>query len=178
MNGDIFLDPEKILNEINLKNDMIAADFGCGSGGFTIPLAKKLEKGLVYAIDVQKEPLSALKNRSLDYNLLNLKFIIGDIEKEKGSRLNDSSVDLILIINTLFQSDKKDAILKEAKRVLKNNGEVLIIDWIPNTQLGPKQGTISLEELKKIGKEEIGFNIEKEFEAGKYHYGIIFKKTA
>ena len=43
---------------------MIAADFGCGSGGWAIPLAKKLEEGKVYAIDILEEPLSALRARA------------------------------------------------------------------------------------------------------------------
>ena len=42
----------------------IAADFGSGSGGWVIPLAKILTKGKVWAIDVQDEMLSALKGRA------------------------------------------------------------------------------------------------------------------
>ncbi|MDP2909842.1 MAG: class I SAM-dependent methyltransferase, partial [bacterium] len=59
----MFLNPKTVLEQLNLKADMAAAEFGCGSGGFTIPLAKKLDEGIIYAIDIQAEPLSALKGR-------------------------------------------------------------------------------------------------------------------
>jgi ubiquinone/menaquinone biosynthesis C-methylase UbiE len=56
-----FLNPEKILEKLNLNKKIVAADFGCGSGGWTIPLAKKVK--WVFAIDIQEEPLSALRSR-------------------------------------------------------------------------------------------------------------------
>ncbi|GAH20696.1 unnamed protein product, partial [marine sediment metagenome] len=40
-----FLNPSEVLKQLKLKKDMIAADFGCGSGGWALPLAKKLEEG-------------------------------------------------------------------------------------------------------------------------------------
>ena len=56
-----FLNPSEVLESLELRKDMIAADFGCGSGGWVIPLAKKLEEGKVFAIDILEEPLSALR---------------------------------------------------------------------------------------------------------------------
>jgi len=41
--------------------------------------------------------------------------------------------------------------------------------------LGPKEGRISTEEVKKIAK-EIGLKLEKEFPAGRAHYGLLFIK--
>ena len=55
-----FINPEDVIGKLNLKDNMIAADFGCGSGGFTVPLARELDEGLVYGLDIQVEPLSAL----------------------------------------------------------------------------------------------------------------------
>mgnify|MGYP001611054209 FL=1 len=52
-----FLNPTEILRQLELKKDMVACDFGSGSGGWAIPLAKILEEGRVYAIDILEEPL-------------------------------------------------------------------------------------------------------------------------
>ena len=59
-----FLDPKDVLKQLKLRKNITAVDFGSGSGGWAIPLAKKLEDGLVYAIDILKEPLSALEGRA------------------------------------------------------------------------------------------------------------------
>ena len=47
-----FLNPQEVLNHLELEGDMVAADFGSGSGGWAIPLAKRLKFGKVYAIDI------------------------------------------------------------------------------------------------------------------------------
>ena len=170
-----FLNPEEILDELGLRSDMVAAEFGCGSGGFAVPLAKRLEEGLVYAIDIQAEPLSALKSRQSLENITNIRVIRSNLEKAKGSTLNEEFLDLVLIPNLLFQVDDKGAIIQEAGRILKKGAKLLIIDWLPQASQGPERGRISPDEVKKIA-EKFGFELEKEFEAGKYHYVLVFEK--
>ena len=168
-----FLNPEEVLNRLDLKANMVAAEFGCGSGGFAIPLSKKLDAGLVYGLDIQQTPLVALKSRALLERVVNIRVIRCDLEKPRGSTLTDSSIDLVLIANVLFQSKDKNAIISEAKRVLKNRGMLVVIDWLPQAVKGPVEGRVSSEEVKKIAG-EIGFNLKREFRAGIYHYGLIF----
>ncbi|PIR72107.1 MAG: hypothetical protein COU42_02535 [Candidatus Nealsonbacteria bacterium CG10_big_fil_rev_8_21_14_0_10_36_24] len=170
-----FLNPEEVLDELDLRPDMVAAEFGCGSGGFAFPLAKRLEDGLVYAIDIQEAPLSALKSRALLENVVNIRVIRSDLEKPRGSTLTEFSLDLVFIPNVLFQVDNKNAIIKEAKRVLKTGGKIVVIDWKKSATQGPEQGRVLPEEVKKIA-EKAGLSFEKDFEAGKYHYGLIFTK--
>ena len=56
----IFLNPQQIINNLSfLDPHMVACDIGSGSGGWTIPLAKKLDNGKVYAVDIKEEALSA-----------------------------------------------------------------------------------------------------------------------
>jgi ubiquinone/menaquinone biosynthesis C-methylase UbiE len=170
-----FLKPEEILRQLDLKEDMIAADFGSGSGGWAIPLAKFLKEGKVYAIDILEEPLSALKGKATLSNISNIELVRSDLENEKGSKIEDDSLDLVLMTNLLFETKKKKGMLIEAKRVLKNGGKILIIDWKPEASLGPKEGRVSEKELKKLAK-SLDLEIGKEIEAGSYHYGLILSK--
>lgn len=172
---DKFIDPEKVLDELDLEPDMVVAEFGCGSGGFAIPLAKLLEQGLVYALDIQEPPLSALKSRAIIENLNNIRIIRSDLEKPRGSTLTDSCLDLVVIPNVLFQAEDKDAIIKEAIRVMKKGAKLLIIDWSPKATQGPVENRVSPEQIKEIAQ-KLNFKLEKEFKAGKYHYGLIFEK--
>ena len=169
------LNPNEVLDKLDLKRDMAAAEFGCGSGGFTIPLAKKLEDGIVYAIDIQQAPLVALKSRAAFENIANIKTIHSDLEKSKGSTLADSSVDLVLIPNVLFQIEEKEPVFAEAKRVLKKQGRLVIVDWSSKTPKNLVEGIVLPEAAKKLA-DSVGLKLEKEFEAGVYHYGLIFER--
>jgi len=171
-----FLNPQEILKELNLRKEMVAADFGSGSGGWAIPLAKRLTDGKIYAIDILEEPLSALKNKSGVESIVNIETIRSDIESKNGSTLKDNYLDLVLITNLLFQIEDKKLVLAESKRVLKKGGKVLVIDWDPKAPIGPEGKRISPEEVKKLAK-ETGFNLEKEFKAGDYHYALVFTKA-
>ena len=170
-----FLNPQEVLNQLKLEGQMIVADFGSGSGGWAIPLAKRLKFGKVYAIDILEEPLSALKSKAEVAKAYNIETIRSNIEGKEGSKLPNLSCDLILITNLLFQVEDKNKILIEAKRVLKKGGKILVVDWFPQAPQGPKEGRISPEEVKKMAK-NLNLKLEKEFQAGVFHYGLIFTK--
>lgn len=171
-----FINPDEILDQVQLEADMVAAEFGCGSGGFLIPLAKRLEDGLVYGIDIQEAPLSSLKSRALLENVANIRIILSDLEAPRGSTISDLAVDLVFIPNVLFQVEDKNAIITEAERILKKQGKLIIIDWLPQAVQGPAQDErVAPKEIKKMA-EELGFKLEEDFKAGKYHYALVFKK--
>ena len=168
MNG--FLNPKEILKKLKLKDSMTAADFGSGSGGWVIPLAKILEEGKVYAIDILEEPLSALKAKASLEKILNIETILADVEK--GTNIPENSCDLILMTNLLFEIDDKKMVLEEGKRVLKPGGKILVVDWAKDNPLTREIEKISFQEIKKIVG-ELGLKVEKEFDAGLYHKGLI-----
>jgi ubiquinone/menaquinone biosynthesis C-methylase UbiE len=158
---------------MNLREDMLVADFGSGSGGWVIPLAKILAKGKIWAIDVQDEMLSALKSKADAEKLFNIEIKRKNLEQ--GSDIRENSLDLVLITNLLFQVFQKKEILSEAKNILKSGGKLLIIDWICDTRFGPKEERISSEDVIEMAK-SLGLNLEKEFSASDYHWGLIFIK--
>jgi ubiquinone/menaquinone biosynthesis C-methylase UbiE len=175
-----FLNPNEVLEKLELRKNMVAADFGSGSGGWSIPLAKKLKEGRVYAIDILEEPLSALKSKARLERVFNIETKKADVEK--STRLISESCDLVLITNLLFESEEKEKVLEEAKRVLKKGGEILVVDWNPEIReeegkiIGPpKEKRVSPEEIKKIA-EKLDLKIKKEFKAGLYHWALILVK--
>jgi len=170
-----FLNLQEVLNKLELSGEMIAADFGSGSGGWTSPLAKRLKFGKVYAIDVLEEPLSALKSKAEIEKVYNIETILFNIEGKKHLKLPDFSCNLVLITNLLFQVKDKEGVVAEAKRILKKKGKILIVDWLSEAPLGPKEGRIDAKEVKKIAK-DLELKLDKEFQAGVYHYGLIFGK--
>lgn len=172
-----FLNPDKIIQEFDIKEGMRAADFGCGAGYFVISLAKSVgEKGKVYAVDVLQTALESVRSSAKDQGLLNIETIRANLEVLGGSRLEDESLDVVLLANILFQSPKKNNIIKEASRVLKKGGKMVIIEWEKNQPLGPPEKLIvEKESIKEIAKKR-NFKFEKDIPAGEHHWGMIFIK--
>lgn len=170
-----FLKVNDILSNLDLKEGMTAAEFGCGSALFTIALAKKLNKGRIYALDIQEEKLSALKGKLAHENINNVLTVLCDLETPNGSTLGDNSLDIVLIPNILFQAEDKYAIIKEGYRILKPGGQLLVIDWLKKGPFSPKEGMISPDEIKKMA-DGINLSLKKDFAAGDYHYALLFIK--
>jgi ubiquinone/menaquinone biosynthesis C-methylase UbiE len=167
-----FLNPVNILNQLYLREDTVACDFGCGSGGWVVPLAKILSKGKVFAVDILQEPLSALEEKLRREKLFNVSPMLADAEK--GVKIMEDSVDLVLLTNILFQAEERNKILEESKRILKSEGKALVVDWKPESPVGPRE-RVSKEDAIKLAA-QTGLGLEKEIEAGKYHWGVIFVK--
>ncbi len=172
----MFIEPSEILKQIELEPEMVVADFGAGSGGWAIPVAKIVDEGRVYALDILEDPLSALRRKAESEEVYNIETKIVNLEKLEGSKLRPGTVDLVILSNVLFQIDDKKTTLKEAKRILKNNGKILIVDWKKHDKFGPEEKeAVSEEDVKKL-TEEVGLKFIEELDASRYHYALIFEK--
>lgn len=168
-----FLNPKEILEKLKLREEMKGVDLGSGSGGWAIPLAKILEEGRVYAVDVLEEPLSALRAKAKLERIDNIETIIADVEK--GTKLPDEIADIVLMTNLLYQCYDKNGVIAEAKRLLKPKGKILIVDWVKDNPVTMEIEKVSFEGIKYFIKAQ-GLKIEKEFSAGDYHLALILVK--
>ncbi len=172
-----FFDPEEFLNKLNLKPDLVVAEFGAGAGNFTIPLAKRLPQGRVYAFEIQPEYISALKGRADLEGVINIEVRLANLEEPHSTKLADESLDMVFIPNMLFQTERDDIVIEEAKRILKSKGKLVIIDWLPTTEKGPAGKRIDPEKLQALLVEK-GFKIEKFSLEGKYHFSLLAVKVS
>ncbi len=174
-----FVKPEEIVKKyFHLQPGMVVADFGAGSGFYTLAAAEAVgDSGKVYAVDIQKDLIEKIKSRAEDEGLKNVEIVWADLEKEEGSKFAENSIDFIIISNILFQVPDKVSVVNEAFRVLKNGGELAVLDWSESFGgLGPRpENVFTREACEKIFLEG-GFVLDEEFEAGEHHYGVIFKK--
>lgn len=171
-----FLNPQNIVDSLEIREGMIIADFGCGNGYFTLPLAKKVsEYGKVFALDILPDALETLSSRAKTEGINNIQLKRCNLEKENGSGLLDNSCDMVFLTNLLFQTENDENVVKEAYRILKPGGELIFIDWRPDVALGPKGKRVNPEEIKELMSKE-KFSFEKEIPTDKYHFGMIFKK--
>ena len=94
-----------------------------------------------------------------------------------GDKIESSSLDTAFLINTLSQSHKRVEILREAIRLLKKDGKLIVVEW-KNTALPlgpPPEERVRIDNMK-MAAQKLGLKLEEEFFAGQYHYGLIFVK--
>lgn len=173
-----FLKPEHIIPQLPLKEGMHVADFGCGSGHFTILFATRVgSSGRVYAFDVQQEALESVRSRARLVGVANIEATRVNLEASKGTKLPEGSVDCVFMGNILFQSQQKEDIIKEAFRILRSHGILVLVDWKKESTFAPRNGVFPITQSEaRVMTEKIGFVFEKELDVKEHHFGIIMRK--
>jgi ubiquinone/menaquinone biosynthesis C-methylase UbiE len=115
-----------ILQRIGIKSGQSILDFGCGSGTYTIPVAKIVGKrGEVYALDKDKHALDSLIKKAQLGRLKNIRKMA--TSGELSIDLPDESVDVSLLFDVFHryyfpQIDDRKRLIHEIYRVTKTNG--------------------------------------------------------
>ena len=179
VSGNLLLDSKLIFKEAEIGDGMKVADLGCGSHGyFVFPVAEIVGKsGLVYAVDILKNALENVRRRAKLENKNNIKIVWSNLENFGVTRIETNSLDSALLINTLHQTTKRAEVLREAIRMLKKKGRLVIVEWkdMP-LPFGPNSKDRVKNDLLKNAADKLGLELDKDFSVGPYHYGLIFKK--
>lgn len=112
---------EKLLKKYSGRNK-VAADFGCGIGGFVPMLSKQFKK--VYAIDFSRTCLQ--KAKSIYEYLDNVSFHCADLT---AGKLSIPQVDFILCVNAVITSSlaKRISIFKNLSAYIKKDGHLFLV---------------------------------------------------
>lgn len=172
-----FIKPENIIAHLGLKPGDTVADFGCGSGFYTLAVSKVVgNKGTVYAVDVQESKLTATKSASIQQGFHNVEAIKADLEKPL-TEVDHGTCDVVIIASILHEVRNREAILKNAYALLKTGGHLLAVDWKAEpSPFGPSiEKRIADKNLTGL-VERIGLKVVKEIPADSYHYALVFEK--
>lgn len=169
----MFLTPDHLVRELNLKPGDRVADLGCGTGAYTIALAREVgDMGQVYAVDVHREQLHTLAGTLERQKLLNVDILWADIEK--GIPIDAYSLDAVVMSNILFQLHDIDAALSHVAKILKPEGQLLVVDWTKSHGgIGPHTDHVVHEERAEALAHKHGFRMQKRLPAGDFHYAFI-----
>ena len=177
--GKELIDAKVLLEKGGITEGMLIADLGCGRRGYFSLQAAKLvgNTGLVYSVDILKSALENVLSMAKLFGISNIQTIWANLEILGATKIPNESIDLAMLNNILFQTDKDEMIVKEAARILKPQGKLLVTDWKKiDVPFGPPvENRPDPNEIKKYAV-DCGLQLEKEFEAGPYHFSLIFVK--
>jgi ubiquinone/menaquinone biosynthesis C-methylase UbiE len=144
----------KVIRSIGVKAGQAVLDFGCGSGIYTIPVARVVgNRGKVYALDKDSKVLDNLMKSADSAGLANIRKL--DTPGGTQIALANDSVDVVLLFDVFHDyyfssvAERQD-LLREIRRILKQGGILLVY---------PKH----LETEAKAEIESAGFSIQNEF---------------
>ena len=133
--------------QLNLTPGMTVCDLGCGNGYWTIPMARKVgAEGRVLAVDIQREMLQKLRERSARYKLNNIEPIRGDVD---DPNLPAGEVDLLLMVDVYHEFSHPESMLWAIRRSLKPTGVVALLEY------REEDPTVPIKPLHKMSKTQI-----------------------
>lgn len=177
--GNELINAKELLAKIGIEEGMVVGDLGCGARGyFSLQAARIIgPRGLVYAVDILPSALKGVETNAKLLAINNIKTVWSDLEIYQATKIPVESLDFALLINILFQTKEDEKIIKEAIRLIKPGGKLAICDWKKTgAPFGPPvNDRPDPEELKRIVADS-GLKLEKEIEAGPYHFALVFVK--
>jgi ubiquinone/menaquinone biosynthesis C-methylase UbiE len=163
--------PKETLLKFEIKDDGDLLDVGCGIGYFTIPAAMLLKSNRAIGIDIIPEMIDIAKIKATDIDNIEFK-----VSGEYSFPVENNSMKYVFISNVIHEIEDKIKYLYEVKRVLKEDGYFLIIDWEKREmKMGPPvYERISKDEMIELC-EKAGFITIESIEASPNHYGLKLK---
>jgi len=144
------------IRNLPLQADDVVADIGAGTGYFTLPVARRVPQGRVYAVDIQPEMLSLLRARVERAGLDNVVPVLGSVE---DPALPEAEVDLIFIVDAYHEFSHPREMGQSLRAALRPGGLLVLVEYrgedptVPIKRLHTMSEQQARREMEAIGLE-------------------------
>jgi ubiquinone/menaquinone biosynthesis C-methylase UbiE len=112
-----------ICDHVTLKNNESVLDAACGNGRLLRMLSQKARID-AYGIDISEEMIAAAKNSYKD--------AVFNVRPADSTGFPEDKFDLVTVCCAFHHFSKPDAFMREAYRILRENGKLVIADPSPS----------------------------------------------
>lgn len=144
----------KLLRNMAITPGDTIADIGAGSGYHVFKMAPMAQKGLIYAVDIQDEMLTALREKKENGASKNITIVKGS---EKSINLPENSVDKVLMVDVYHEFSYPIAMIASVKKALRPGGKLYLIEYrgeddgVPIKELHKMTEAQAVKEMKAAG---------------------------
>jgi ubiquinone/menaquinone biosynthesis C-methylase UbiE len=118
----------EIVKALDVKQSMVIADVGAGTGFFARLFSSRVGKdGLVIAQDISQRFLDHIMRTAADQNLKNIRPTLG---LDTDANLPDGSVDLVFLCDVYHHFEFPEKMMASIRTALRPGARVAIIDFI------------------------------------------------
>jgi len=119
--------PDKALALLGIRQGMVVADVGAGTGFMTMRLAPLVGRdGTVYATDIQPAMLDIIRRKADAAHLSNV-VVVNGTDSDCG--LPSNAIDLVLLVDVYHELSNPQAMLGSIRRALKPDGRLVLIEY-------------------------------------------------
>ena len=169
------LDPFVVLSFCPISPNDVVGDIGCGPGYFTVPLAKQLANGKVFALDINDDMLDACRDAVGKVRMGNVEIMKCE---EFDFPLEEASLDGAFVAFVIHHSPDKTRLFSQIRRLLKPRGWCSVLEWhYKETESGPPLGRrIQPAELQQMAV-DAGFRYQGARDLNPDHYMVQLRNT-
>jgi len=149
--------PIKVMDALGIKPGMTVGEVGAGRGRYTVYLAERVgPTGKVYAEDIDRESIEALRDRLKRTGLGNTEVILGEVEDPLFPK---NAIDVVVMVLSYHHLARPVALLKNLIPSLKPGAIVAVLD--PDAVKDPGSRSSEYTSREKIEREagQAGFEL-------------------